>query len=401
MSPSFIETLSSGMPRLRRAAAVLAALAFAAVAPAAAQDEEAADAPSYAMQSELAPGSLLLDATYADEWLVAVGEFGHVVYSDDRGETWTQAASVPTQATLTGVTFVNEKLGFAVGHDATIIRTRDGGENWDLVYHDAESEMAFMAVYFENEERGFALGAFAFMVETQDGGEPDSWQERSLSDGLLDDYHLNKLFADKNGDLYIAAEFGVVYHSSDKGRSFDRIQTQYEGSFWGGFGMSDGSVMVFGMRGNAFRSWDKGQTWTKVDTGTDKSIAGGVQPWWRQDHSRRPSGLCRLQRRQRQELRRDHARRPPRLCGRRRRTRRPDRRLRRARCQADAGRSRKGPRSRWRADHRRIGRRQLETSGTCPQATDPGLTAGVFRLSPRATIVPFSSPCARATIQQI
>jgi len=279
MSPSFIETLFSGLPRFRRAATVLVALAFAAVvAPAAAQDDADGEGkPSYAMQSALAPESLLLDATYANGRLVAVGEFGHVVYSDDRGETWTQAASVPTQATLTGVTFVNEKLGFAVGHDATIIRTRDGGENWDLVYHDPESEMAFMAVYFENEERGFALGAFAFMVETQDGGEPGSWEERSLSDGLLDDYHLNKLFADKDGDLYIAAEFGVVYHSSDKGRSFDRIQTQYEGSFWGGFGMSDGSVMVFGMRGNAFRSWDKGQSWSKVDTGTDKSIAGGVQ----------------------------------------------------------------------------------------------------------------------------
>ncbi|MCW5726399.1 YCF48-related protein [Parvibaculum sp.] len=277
MSPSFIETLFNGLPRLRRAAAVFIALAFAAVVPAVAQDMDGERKPSYAMQSALAPESLLLDATYADGRLVAVGEYGHVVYSDDRGVTWTQAASVPTQATLTGVTFVNAKLGFAVGHDATIIRTRDGGENWDLVYHDAESEMAFMAVYFENEERGFALGAFAFMVETQDGGEPDSWEERSLSDGLLDDYHLNKLFADKDGDLYIAAEFGIVYHSSDKGRTFDRIQTQYEGSFWGGFGMSDGSVMVFGMRGNAFRSWDKGQSWTKVDTGTDKSIAGGVQ----------------------------------------------------------------------------------------------------------------------------
>jgi len=278
MSPSFIEPLSSRMPRLRRAAAAFAAILFAATMPAAAQDAmDGESGPAYAMASELAAESLLLDATYANGRLVAVGEYGHVVYSDDRGVTWTQAASVPTQATLTGVTFVDAKLGFAVGHDATIIRTRDGGENWDLVYHDPESEMAFMAVYFENENRGFALGAFAFMVETQDGGEPGTWDERSLSDGLLDDYHLNKLFADKDGDLYIAAEFGVVYRSSDKGRNFDRIQTQYEGSFWGGFGMSDGSVMVFGMRGNAFRSWDDGQTWVKVDTGTDKSIAGGVQ----------------------------------------------------------------------------------------------------------------------------
>ncbi|MEQ8266045.1 MAG: YCF48-related protein [Parvibaculum sp.] len=242
--------------------------------PAAAQDEAASEA-EYAVESDLAAESLLLDATYAGDRLVAVGEFGHVVLSDDRGATWKQAAQVPTQATLTGVTFVNKDIGFAVGHDATVIRTKDGGENWDLVYNDTESEMAFMTVYFEDENRGFAMGAFSFIVETTDGG--NTWNERTLSEGLLDDYHLNKLFADKDENLYIAAEFGVVYRSGDKGRTFERIQTQYEGSFWGGFGMSDGSVMVFGMRGNAFRSHDDGQTWEKVDTGTDKSIAGGVQ----------------------------------------------------------------------------------------------------------------------------
>ena len=280
MSSFFSRIVSSGAPRLRLmslvgACAIALALTSFGPRPAAAQEEAASSDVEYAVPSDLAAESLLLDATYAGDRLVAVGEFGHVVLSDDRGVTFHQAKTVPTQSTLTGVTFVNKDLGFAVGHDATVIRTTDGGETWDLVYNDSESEMAFMTVYFENEKRGFAMGAFSFIVETNDGGE--TWEERSLSDGLLDDYHLNKLFSDKDGDLFVSAEFGVVYHSTDKGRTFNRIQTQYEGSFWGGFGMSDGSVMVFGMRGNAFRSYDKGQTWEKVDTGTDKSIAGGVQ----------------------------------------------------------------------------------------------------------------------------
>lgn len=280
MSSSFSRIVSSWAPRVRlMSLAGVCAIALALTGfgprPAAAQDEAGSSEVEYAVPSELAAHSLLLDATYAGDRLVAVGEFGHIVLSDDRGASWHQAKSVPTQATLTGVTFINKDLGFAVGHDATVLRTKDAGENWELVYNDTESEMAFMTVYFENENRGFAMGAFSFMVETNDGGK--TWEERSLSEGLLDDYHLNKLFADKDGDLYIAAEFGVVYHSTDQGRTFNRIQTQYEGSFWGGFGMADGSVMVFGMRGNAFRSYDKGQTWEKVNTGTDKSIAGGVQ----------------------------------------------------------------------------------------------------------------------------
>lgn len=278
MSSSNLFVVSNWARRARLVSfAALGAIALSfgpALMPASA-DEDGEAGPEYAMHSALAAESLLLDATYANGRLIAVGEFGHIVLSDDRGATWRQAQSVPTQATLTGVTFVGENVGFAVGHDATVLRTADGGENWELVYNDTESEMAFMTVYFENEDRGFAMGAFSFIVETTDGG--DTWEERSLSEGVLDDFHLNKLFSANNGDLYVAAEFGVVYRSPDNGRTFERIQTQYEGSFWGGFGMSDGSVMVFGMRGNAFRSFDHGETWVKVDTGTDKSIAGGVQ----------------------------------------------------------------------------------------------------------------------------
>src|SRR5690554_1121911 len=196
MSSSLFPVVSRWAQRLQSfslAAVGALALSFGPLAlPVAAQDN-AEGAPEYAMASELAAESLLLDATYAGDRLIAVGEFGHIVLSDDRGATWRQAASVPTQATLTGVTFIGENVGFAVGHDATILRTTDAGENWELVYNDTESEMAFMTVYFESEKRGFAMGAFSFVVETNDGGE--TWEERSLSEGTLDDFHLNKLFA--------------------------------------------------------------------------------------------------------------------------------------------------------------------------------------------------------------
>ena len=48
--------------------------------------------------SEMAPlaeHSLLLDVTLAGERLIAVGERGHVLVSDDRGESWRQVR-VPT-----------------------------------------------------------------------------------------------------------------------------------------------------------------------------------------------------------------------------------------------------------------------------------------------------------------
>ena len=41
--------------------------------------------------------STLLDVASAGQRLVAVGERGHVLLSDDQGKTWRQARTVPTR----------------------------------------------------------------------------------------------------------------------------------------------------------------------------------------------------------------------------------------------------------------------------------------------------------------
>ena len=79
------------------------------------------------VHARLATSSLLLDAQRVEQALVAVGEWGHVLISEDNGDNWHQA-TVPTQAILTGVHFVDRQHGWAVGHDQVILRTLDGGQ---------------------------------------------------------------------------------------------------------------------------------------------------------------------------------------------------------------------------------------------------------------------------------
>lgn len=258
------------------AAALALVLAAAPLGAQSAHAEDAsADAVEYATPSKLATKDLLLAATKVGNRLVAVGEFGHVVYSDDMGATWVQAAKVPTQVTLTSVYFVNDKVGFAGGHDSTVLRTDDGGVNWTLAYHDVKAQSPIMSVYFEDANHGFAMGAFAFVIETTDGGK--TWNQRKLVEGSDLDSHLNMVFGEKSGTVLVAAEFGSVFRSTDKGKTFQEIKTGYEGSFWGGLALSDGSALIFGMRGNVYRSTDDGATWAKVNSGTDKSVSGGVE----------------------------------------------------------------------------------------------------------------------------
>ncbi|MEQ8746233.1 YCF48-related protein [Pyruvatibacter sp.] len=236
----------------------------------------------YATESALAAKTLLVSAADLGERIVAVGQFGHVVLSDDDGATWRQAESVPTQALLTSVYFVNDQVGYAVGHDAVIIKTEDGGENWLLKYSDPEAQMPLFSVKFSDEDTGVAVGAFSTALSTTDGGE--TWNLASVIpdpppplEGLEYEPHLNALFGGPDGLMFIAAETGFVFRSADDGASWEPIKTPYFGSFWGGMTLDDGNILIFGMRGNVWRSEDQGTTWTQVQTGTKKSFGGGIQ----------------------------------------------------------------------------------------------------------------------------
>ena len=245
-------------------------------APALADDHGGKPQPTeYAVASDMAAQALLLDVARAGPRMVAVGEFGHVLLSDDNGDSWRQAASVPTRNTLVGVSFIDNQTGYAVGHAATILKTVDGGENWTLQYVERNGDTPLFAVHFADAQNGIAVGGFSYTFETDNGGE--SWIQRNLVEDSYDDFHLNDVFADTKGNLYIPAEFGTVYKSRDRGQNWQAIETGYDGSFWGGLGLSNGDVLVFGMRGNVWRSANAGKSWKQVTTGTDQSVSGGTQ----------------------------------------------------------------------------------------------------------------------------
>src|SRR5688500_9530167 len=80
-----------------------------------------------ALQSAKALGAAMLAVGAAGRRLVAVGERGTVLLSDDAAKRWRQA-KVPVQVTLTAVRFVNDRTGWAVGHLGVILKSDDGGE---------------------------------------------------------------------------------------------------------------------------------------------------------------------------------------------------------------------------------------------------------------------------------
>src|SRR5512144_1373681 len=96
----------------RSVAALALALAAASQA-AAANASPPAPVVAPAVHAVNAAQATMLAATRAGARIVAVGDHGIVLLSDDGGKSHRQAKLVPLDATLTSITFIDEKLGWA------------------------------------------------------------------------------------------------------------------------------------------------------------------------------------------------------------------------------------------------------------------------------------------------
>ncbi len=79
----------------------------------------------YAAKSVLASQSLINAMDKVDNRIYAVGEHGIILYSDDFGDSWVQAESVPFTSTLTDISCSSKQTCWVTGHDATILHSND------------------------------------------------------------------------------------------------------------------------------------------------------------------------------------------------------------------------------------------------------------------------------------
>src|SRR5574337_168373 len=199
----------------------------------------------------------LLALAGAGSRIVAVGDHGVVLLSDDDGAHFRQAKSVPVSSMLTGVSFTDDRHGWAVGHWGAILATDDGGETWRVQRLATNEDRPLFAVTFLDRERGVAVGLWSLVLTTADGGQ--TWTPRALEPppgAKKADLNLLGLFADPKGRLYAAAERGFVLRSDDAGASWSYLSTGYNGTFWSGIALSDEVLIVGGLRGTVYRSTD-------------------------------------------------------------------------------------------------------------------------------------------------
>ena len=239
----------------------LAGMTF--LATAAAQDERAGppEKPHPAMMAPLAAKKTLIGIAQAGSKLIAVGDRGHILSSTD-GKAWEQVPS-PADVMLNRVRFRDDKTGFALGHDAAILATRDGGATWTVAHFDATSRPLY-DVAFVDEQRAFAIGGYGTFLDSTDGGA--TWAPRDFPIGALGQ-HFNAVTRLGDGSLLVVGEKGLLMRSKDQGANWELIDSPYTGSFFGALPLGDKGAIVYGLRGNVFVAADIGKCPTlKVDS---------------------------------------------------------------------------------------------------------------------------------------
>ena len=223
------------------------------------------------------PGALkgvLLDVAVAGARLVAVGERGHVLLSDDQGKTWRQAKAVPTRTTLTSLHATDAKTLWAAGHGGIILKSVDAAENWTLVTGKADGPDVLLAIRVDADGRGLAVGGFGIALATADAGK--TWKPGPLLDGEAGEKHLNRILVSGAGTWLIAAEGGHVLRADPARGKWTAVKTPYAGSLWSGLALKGGALLVGGMRGNVVRSADDGLTWTHQPIAQAGSFTGAT-----------------------------------------------------------------------------------------------------------------------------
>jgi len=100
----------------------------------------------------------------------AVG-LGWVLRSDNGGRSWQRLP--PTGDFFRSVHFPTPTTGYICGHQGTILKTTDKGQNWYTIREGGtfgSTNQPFRALWFTSAERGYAVGDGGLLWRTENGG---------------------------------------------------------------------------------------------------------------------------------------------------------------------------------------------------------------------------------------
>ena len=150
-------------------------------------------------------------------------DHGGILITDDGGRSWRPArAQGAGGGRLFDIRFLDSSHGWAAG--TSIVRTDDGGENWDLLIRSA-LENGYLnadALQFVDESRGWLASHDDGLLRSGDGGL--TWEAVPLPIPAGEHPILWDLAFSDADHGWVAGERGIICHTRDGGASWELQQ---------------------------------------------------------------------------------------------------------------------------------------------------------------------------------
>lgn len=210
--------------------------------------------------------------------LFACGHSGNgvILRSTDEGKTWSEVFNAPPEemVALYDITFRDDRNIIATGGTVDkqyICKSSDAGITWKLIQLEAIGLNSFMvpeAVSFANRDTGIIAGHYGLILRTTDGG--NNWEVKNalpyLSEVNVPDYDAAEFARDNT--VYVTGASGIILRSKDYGVTWEKLtkganvhmtDVSFISPLNGAASGGDGMVML---------TRDGGKTWTEKPTGS-------------------------------------------------------------------------------------------------------------------------------------
>jgi photosystem II stability/assembly factor-like uncharacterized protein len=173
-----------------------------------------------------------------------------------------------TMAWLRSVFFLDHNRGWAVGSKGTLLRTVDGGRNWKPAA--APTTAIVRDIFFLDEQNGWLVCEVniyeltkkeqtrAFLMRTSDGGE--NWNRVELK-GIDVNLVLVRAVFSRGGRGWVFGEHGLIYTTRDSGETWTSVESPTRRLLLGGIFVDDDRGWIVGAGATIIQTSDGGETW--------------------------------------------------------------------------------------------------------------------------------------------
>ena len=213
-------------------------------------------------------GGWLTGLTFLDQengW--AVGEYGTVWRTQDGGGNWSQMRRVPTPAWLYDIHFIDKQRGWTVGRFETVMSTVDGGKSWAKqplppLRRPYGLSLNFRAVRFASPSEGWIVGQHGNILHTVDGGKSWALEKILVDEKLFDLINLNDISVSGKNQVWAVSQFGLLHRVPTSGNW--KVMPTGTTGWWRSVDFTDSlHGWITGDRGTVIQTTDGGRNWRK------------------------------------------------------------------------------------------------------------------------------------------